>query len=131
MNTRFIEATSPGNWGKFLLGRFTQAEWARSSLVAGDADHALLRLRGWSPHHLLVVDLETGEGAMFAPSPSASPTADLEKHAIWVCPLFEPFLTWLYQQDLRDLETLPDVVELPNAPFAFAGYRRPGKGRTP
>jgi hypothetical protein len=38
--------------------------------------------------------------------------------------MFEPFLTWLYAQDLSDLQALPDYVELPDAPFALAGYRR-------
>jgi hypothetical protein len=43
-------------------------------------------------------------------------------------PLFEPFLTWLYQQDLADLDKLPDFVEIDEkiAPFSMAGYRRPG-----
>jgi hypothetical protein len=43
-----------------------------------------------------------------------------------VCPLFEPFLEWLYEQDLTDLSTLPRRVELPDAEFSFTGYRRPG-----
>lgn len=30
----------------------------------------------------------------------------------------------LYQQDLTDITALPSYVELPDAPFAMAGYRR-------
>ena len=71
--------------------------------------------------------LQTGEGAMFRPG--GSPAADLDKHAVWVCPLFQPFLAWLYEQDLTDLDALPAHVELPDAEFAFAGYRRPGLAR--
>jgi hypothetical protein len=52
---------------------------------------------------------------------------DLNKHQIWVCPLFEPFLEWLYKQpQLYDLTALPDHIDLADAPFALAGYRRNG-----
>jgi hypothetical protein len=34
-----------------------------------------------------------------------------------------------YTQDLTDLQALPSYVELPEAPFAFRGHRRRGKGR--
>ena len=74
---------------------------------------------------MLVVDLETGEGAMFSPGGLAA--ADLQKHRIWVCPMFEPFLAWLYKQDLSDLTKLPKHVDLPDAPFEMHGYRREGK----
>lgn len=71
-----------------------------------------------------VLDLQTGEGAFFRPGGYAA--ADLEKHRVWVCPLFEPFLEWLYRQDLTDLGQLPRLVELPDAEFAMRGYRRAG-----
>lgn len=71
-----------------------------------------------------MLDLETGEGALFLPGGYAS--ADLDKHKVWVCPLFEPFLAWLYKQDLQDLSKLPDLVDLPDAPFQWSGYRRSG-----
>ena len=56
--------------------------------------------------------------------------ADLNKRKIWVCPLFEPFLEWLYRH-VHDKEgdwwqDLPRVVELPDAPFEIYGHRRPG-----
>jgi hypothetical protein len=40
--------------------------------------------------------------------------------------MFEPFLEWLYAQDLSDLGALPRLVELPDAEFSFSGYRRSG-----
>lgn len=123
MLTKIIEATNgPKNWGKFLIAR-PDTEWERTSAV-DNSTVPLLRARGWTRGHVWVLDLETGEGAYFRPGGSAR--ADLTKHRIWVCPLYEPFLTWLYQQDLTDLAALPDHVDLPRAPFQLTGYRRPG-----
>lgn len=98
MKTKFIEATDATefNWGKFMVCRFDAGEWARQSEMD---KRSLLLARGWTHAHVLVVDLETGEGAIFRSGGHAR--ADLnEKHQIWVCPMFEWFLTWLYQQDL-------------------------------
>lgn len=122
MLTKFIEASNGFNWGKFMVAQFAPDEWAVPSRVG--PPYSLLHQRGWSPAHVLVVDLETGEGALFRPGGLVA--ADLKKHRIWVCPLYEPFLEWLYLQDLTDLASLPDRVELPDAPCALAGYRRPG-----
>ena len=126
METKLIEATQGirggFNWGKFCVARF-DAEWERPAAIDDSAASLLLRC-GWGPRHVWVLDLQTGEGAFFQPPGSAH--ADLQSHGIWVCPMFEPFLTWLYQQDLSDLGELPDIVEIPDAPGAMAGYRRPG-----
>jgi hypothetical protein len=124
MLVKMIEATNQEaggmNWGKFMVCRFTD-EWAyRSALVP---EKSLLNQVGWSKDVLLVIDLQTGEGAIFRPKGVAS--ADLHKHKVWVCPMFEPFLNWLYQQDLRDLERLPAMVQL-DATSALYGYRRKG-----
>lgn len=148
MQTHVIEATNGINWGKFLLGRMDEEWKLRSGLfdvarestddVLGEGAYdevagpsyarpgtaPLLRQLGWSPNHLWVLDLQTGEGAYFRPGGKAS--YDLNKHRIWVCPLFEPFLEWLYGQDLRELHALPTTVELADAPFAMHGYRRDG-----
>lgn len=129
MQTIFIEATNVDgggvNWGKFMLARFDVEEWKRQSKIGG---RPMLSERGWTPEHLLVVDLQTGEGAIFAPHGIAS--CDLnEKHKIWVCPLFEPFLEWLYRQDLSDISKLPGIVKLPKAASALYGYRRPGRAK--
>lgn len=125
MITKIIEAAQGPegpNWGKFMLMRFDHDEWqVRSSI---DPEASLLRACGWSHDHLWVLDLQTGEGAFFRPGGSAH--ADLDKHRVWVCVLFESFLEWLYTQDLRDLTALPDLVELPDAPMGTYGYRRPG-----
>jgi hypothetical protein len=124
MKTKFIEATQPEgkefNWGKFMLARFEPEEWARRDQVSGSL---MLRGRGWDTYHILVTDLQTGEGAIFRPGGYAR--GDLKKHKIWVCPMFEPFLTWLYTQDTTDIEKLPALVRL-DAPPEFQGYRREG-----
>jgi hypothetical protein len=73
----------------------------------------------------MVTDLQTGEGAIFRPGGLAS--YDLDKNQLWVCVLFEDFLTWLYKQDLTVLQALPRRVELgtESAPWS---HRRPGPG---
>lgn len=126
MKNIFIEANGDGgNWGKFMVARFT-SEWEHNSAIEREArglDIPLLKAVGWGTDALLVWDLQTGEGAIFRPGGLAS--ADLNKHKIWVCPLFEPFLAWLYRQDLTDIETLPRVIELEHG-LELSGYRRPG-----
>ena len=126
MHVKIIEAEqgdTPGNWGKFAVMRPGPEEWKRSSAVSG-TPMPLLREIGWGPDLLIVFDLQTREGAAFRPG--GHPGADLTKHRIWVCPLFEAFLGWLYRQPLDDLNALPDRVALGDVPFAFYGYRRPG-----
>lgn len=124
MTTKFIEATDATefNWGKFAVCRFTPEEWQRRSALD---ERPLLACRGWGADNLFVIDLQTGEGAIFRPGGLAS--ADLNKHKVWVCPMFEPFLEWLYLQDLSDLAALPAMVNVGNVPTAMAGYRRSGK----
>jgi hypothetical protein len=124
MKTRLIEASNGFNWGKFLLGRFDR-EWTVETSIEGFGLRGILNSQGWDGLHLLVLDLATGEGALFRPGGLAA--ADLKKRAVWVCPLFEPFLEWLYQQDLQDLDRLPQFVLLPEAPGSVYGYRRPGE----
>jgi hypothetical protein len=131
MKTKIIEGVQdlkmPGNWGKFLIG-VPDSEWEYESRISTEGSWALLGRIGWTHEHVWVLDLQTGEGAFFKLGGLAR--ADLTKHAVWVCPLFEPFLEWLYgryrEAGKLDLDELPDVVELPGAEFAFAGYRRPG-----
>lgn len=138
MKTRFVEVTQDiaagSNWGKMLVGTFDREEWMRRQQLPGAADTGMLLSRGWTPGNVLVLDLQTGEGAIFRPGGSAQ--ADLTKHRVWVCPMFEPFLVWLYEfigaHEVGELaghlwfDALPAVVELPDAEFSFAGYRRPG-----
>jgi hypothetical protein len=109
VQTRIIEATRNNLlWGKFLVGR-PDVEWLHVSAVS---ERPLLREIGWEHRHLLVVDLQTGKGAIFLAVPSGKPEHDLRKAGIHVCPLFWSFLEWLYAQDLNDLTSLPDVVKL-------------------
>jgi hypothetical protein len=138
MITKIIEATHgpDGNWGKFMLMRF-DSEWAYQSQLPTRNLHPieaalfraspLLSKVGWSHKHLIVFDLQTGEGAIFYPGGHASYDLN-QKHKIWVCPMFEPFLNWLYKQDLSDLTALPSVVTFTHeeAEFAMSGYRRKG-----
>lgn len=129
MKTKFIEATNGFNWGKFAVSEFTNEEWHLRSNLPGAEHERLLYGRGWDRAHLLVLDLQTGEGAIFRLGGSAR--ADLQKHRIWVCPLFEPFLEWLYVVNGEVsvagwLDSLPGYIELPNAPSAMYGHRRPG-----
>lgn len=126
MQTKIIEAAHgkdviAGNWGKFMVMRHDAAEWAYRSAMD---DRPLLRNIGTNPNMIWVLDLQTLEGVSVRPGGSAS--ADLNKHKVWVCPLFEPFLIWLYDQDLSDLQALPALVELPDAEAAMHGYRRSG-----
>jgi hypothetical protein len=124
METKFIEATDATefNHGKFMIGRWTPDEWGRQSAIGGY--RSLLYAVGWCPYHILVFDLQTGEGGIFRPGGSAP--ADLAAHAIWVCPMYEPFLAWLYTQDLTSLSNLPGMVNLGNVPISLSGYRRTG-----
>lgn len=124
MQRYFFETVNALNWGKFMVCQFEGVDFAEPAMVDDITHQTLLHGQGWSPEHLLVVDLATGEGAVFRPG--GLPVADLTKHRIWVCPMFEPFLVWLYDQDLSDLSALPRRIELPDAPMAFRGYRRPG-----
>jgi hypothetical protein len=125
MRTKIVEVTNGvRNWGKLMLCRFDE-EWKTESALGGSG--SLLSALGWTPDHLWVLDLQTGEGALFRHGGVAK--ADMEKHAIWVCPMYEPFLEWLYAQDIRDLDKLPCAVDLKDAPFALYGHRRPGPER--
>jgi len=135
MRTHIIEATNgEQNWGKFLLGQFTAEEWQRRSVVDTGSKTPLLRAIGWGPDsdYTLVLDLQTGEGAVFRLGGHAG--ADLNKHKVWVCPLFEPFLNWLYAYRNERVATgdrdwwngLPLHIDLPDAPFALYGHRRAG-----
>lgn len=122
MKTYLFEATNGFNWGKFCIG-VMDVEWEWRSRVDTTSSRNLLAARGWSTRHVWVMDLQTGEGALFWPGGLAR--SDLNSHQIWVCPLFEPFLEWLYQQDLSNLAELSEsVVNLPEAPAEMYGYRR-------
>lgn len=126
MRITFVEATNGFNWGKFAIGRFDAEELAYRSVIEEKemgVSAKLVGSRGWGPEHFWFMDLQTGEAAMFRHGGHAR--ADLAKHRIWVCPMAEPTLVWIYA---HSLDELPAVIELTEAeaPSAFAGYRRPG-----
>lgn len=122
MRTYLFEATNGFNWGKFCVGVMDH-EWQWRSRVDTDDRRRLLAGRGWDDQHIWVMDLATGEGALFRHGGHAG--RDLDKHKIWVCPLFEPFLEWFYKQDLGKLDELcAAVVQLPDAPSSLYGSRR-------
>lgn len=130
-DTKFVEVSDQMNWCKAMVRRFGEADRAvRSRVREGvpllEAVDANRRLKtGEVGRKLLVVDLQTEEGAIFVPSPEGDPKADLERHAIWVCPLFLAFLRWLYAHP--DFEAIPALIELPNGDGVhFQGWRRPG-----
>lgn len=134
MHTKIVELSNGFNWGKFLVCRFDDTEWRRRSRIPEDDPIAvpvpLLSRCGWDERHLGVFDLATGEGAFFRPGGSAR--HDLEKHQVWVCPMFEPFLAWLYRhpEGWTNFERLPEVVMLTDAETrgqsAIYGHRRKG-----
>ena len=121
MKTKIIEASDRDkfNWGKFMLGRFDD-EWktrARVGQLELDDDApgegpCLLRSQGWGPEHILIMDLSVGHAAIFLPRRAGAPRVDVENTGIYFCPLFRGFMEWVYQQDLADLDSLPDYVEL-------------------
>lgn len=123
MYTHFIEATNGGNHGKFMLARFTAEEAATTSCLPGLEGQSIFFNRGgrrkMTPGRTLVMDLQTGEGAEFSLKGGGLPPAEeakwalRETHRIWVCPLFEPFLCWLFEQGAdQPLGALPRFVEL-------------------
>jgi hypothetical protein len=146
LRTRIVEATSlRGDWGKFLVGSFDDDEWVRLSRVS-DSNMSLLAEIGYEHTSLLVVDLSTGEAAVFTPPERLSTytaaqwqfmtraraTSDLTQHRIEVSPLFAPFLAWLYAQ--VSFDDLPDDVEF-DAPLVAPEYRHmwlvANRGREP
>lgn len=127
MKTHIVEVTNNDlNWGKLMVCVHDAAEMSyQSQMSPSKFGTPLLRQIGYAGDEVWVLDLQTGEGARFRPGGLAA--ADLDKHRVWVCPMFQPFLEWLYaNQDLIKNWTLPATVNLPHADFDFRGYRRPG-----
>ncbi len=136
METKFIEAghgPAGGNWGKFLIGRYTDDELSEPASYPGcQGSGRLVSLRGAADNHFWLMDLATGEGARF--DADLVEKWDLNKaideHQIWVCILYEPLLTWLFthirNNGMSWWSLLPRHVDLPDAPFGIYGHRREG-----
>lgn len=136
MQAKIIEASQGEkglNWGKFLVSRLPDAAYDYSSQLPGcegieGADRPLLRRIGFPARAIRVDDLQTHEGVFFIDATDDPDrfVCQLEKHKIWVCPMYAPFLAWLGRQPLEDLDALPGFVALPDAPGEIYGYRRKG-----
>jgi hypothetical protein len=73
-----------------------------------------------------VLDLQTAEG-MYVPVDGSADYQLNGLHQIKVCPLFEPFLHWLYDQDLTRLEELSGglvTLTQEEAPSSLVARRR-------
>ena len=132
MITHFFEATNGFNWGKFAVAFFDDEEWGRRSALTG---RPLIATLGWGrePQHLhmWVLDLQTAEG-MYVPVDGGADYQLNGQHQIRVCPLFLPFLRWLYDQDLTKLAELSgSLVTLTEeeAPSSLASRRSPAWAR--
>lgn len=140
MRTQIVEATNArGVWGRFLVGRIAD-EWGRVSQVS-DTPMSLLAEAGYEATAMLVVDLDTGNGAVFTPPERRGDFTDAQwvnvaritarfdlntNHQIQVSALFESFLAWLYVLEIQgpsEFDALPDHIEL-DAPSVVRGYRR-------
>ena len=120
MITHFIEASDGVAHGKFMLGRLGGHELGLRSALPGFEEQRLLRvggLRRLNDRSTLVVDLQTGNGAAFFISRGLW-SADLQRTGpIHVCPMFRPFLKWLYEQKvphppITAICDLPRYVEI-------------------
>lgn len=126
MKYKFVEATQSDhfNYGKFMVSSFDEDDFAYQSKIV--ENHSLLIVCGWEINRfLMVTDLQTGEGAIFLVRKGASVKMDLENHKIWVCPMYEPFLQWLYDYYDGNIDNIPSYLEIEAEAFIY-GYRRPG-----
>jgi hypothetical protein len=119
------EPRTPYNWGLFMVLVPDGNEWSWQSKVVPSLEPVLGNF-GWTPQHVIVMDIRTGEAAIFNPA-SGQPKVELDEHRIYTSPHFKPFLEWLYAQDIEHLWQAPGVVtELPDATFAMRGWREIG-----
>jgi hypothetical protein len=57
MRGKIVEVTNFFNWGKFLLSRFEDSEWAMPSRIS-EYERSLVAGRGWDRQHVFVLDLQ-------------------------------------------------------------------------
>lgn len=137
MIAHYVETYNDFNHGKFVLLRHGPEDLRRRSALPGYETTHILVGRKWDADGTFIADLQTGEGCVFyleCGSAAVQYTLN-QKHKIWVCPMYEPFVCWLADTHPElargggDITALPSVVELPDAPTAVAGYRRGKKKR--
>lgn len=113
MKTKVIEVEEPvpGFWCKFMIGVFTD-EWGHRPVVDAPEYEAtsLLRQLGWSRDHYLILDLESGQGAIF--HRGSHPEWDERTKGLSRNPMLVPLWKWLQTQDLDRIQDFPDKVTL-------------------
>lgn len=119
MRTKLVEATqSPAfNWGKFMLLQFDYDDAQYQSQIS--KHQRLLAAVGYQGDlkvWLWVLDLQTGEGAVFPVLNNGLLEYDIKEHQIRVCPMYKPFLEWLYANFNGNLEDIPSIVEVQGLP---------------
>lgn len=136
MKVKFIECEDKLNWGKFQLLQWEPSDMQRQSKVREGTPLLMAvegqRVAGNDPLKAVFVrDLQTEEGATLHPAKEVDPKPQLDRHRVWVCPLFLPFARWLFANWEGDVATLPDIVELSGEVLHLQGYRRPGEEMFP
>ena len=132
MEQVFVEVSDEANWAKILLMKFGSEDLLVRSKVSGDfllksVDNNRRVKTGTNAEKVFVLDLQTEEGAFFFPRKEGNAKDDLESHEIWVCPLYLPFLIWLYANMPKELKEIPKLVEFPKSTHVhYQGWRRPG-----
>ena len=137
MKTYIFEATDGSFYGKFLVGIYDD-EWDRRAEIEEaailSAKHVvlaallgaemalsdinrparLLHQEGWwGRDYFLLQDLSApGNGSIFSCAPTSYADADVAEKNMTVCYLFVPFLQWIREQGLENLDALPRVVKL-------------------
>jgi hypothetical protein len=109
------------NWGQFMVLVPDGVEWTWHSHITNSMTPALEEF-GWTPGHVIVMDLRTGEAAMYLPGDGEAAKA-MTEHRIFTSPQFKYFLEWLYEQDVAHLYQQPNVIELPDVTHHLSGWR--------
>lgn len=95
MITKLIETTDMFNHGKFLVGQMEGFELTQYLAIKDDG-RQLSHVLHASPSKFWVLDCATCEGAFFDFSNDAY--YQLERHQVWVCPMFPLFLEWAFEK---------------------------------
>lgn len=87
MKTKFFEGTDQFNYGKFMLGAMSLDELNTPCLETTGGVNQFIHN---TESKFWILDLQTKEGAFFDLKFDIIP--QLEKHQIWVCPMYPLFL---------------------------------------